>query len=50
MHLDTIKTDAGARSTKVLGPREKNELPSVVTNTHSLHTLKSGLARYILCT
>ncbi len=50
LHVPRHKTDAGARSTKISGPREWNDLPSDVTDTHSLHTFKSRFARYILST
>ena len=50
LHVPRHKTDAGARSTKILGPRVWNDLPSDVTNTHSLRTFKSRLARDFLST
>ena len=44
------KTDAGAKSMKIMGPKQWNNLPSDVTNTISLKSFKSRLTRYFLST
>ena len=48
LYVPRHKTDAGARSMKILGPKEWNDLPSDITNTVFLNTFKSRLARYFL--
>ncbi len=39
LNVPRHKTDVGGRSTKILGPREWNAIPSDATYTNSLHTL-----------
>ena len=46
----TGKQKAMQNEWRLLVPREWNDLPSDITNTPSLRTVKSRLARYILST
>lgn len=46
LYVPRYKTDAGARSMKILGPKEWNNLPNTVTNAVSLNSFKTRLAMF----
>ena len=50
LYVPRHKTNAGARSMKIMGPKEWNCLPSYITDTTSLNSFKSRLVKYFLRT
>lgn len=48
LYVPRTNTDAGARSTHVLGPKLWNQLPNEIKDSHTLTSLKSSLKKKLL--